>query len=232
LALDEKMRGDDELRDDMSGTTAVIVLIKDQKIYCVASVCGTALPLSFDHKPANENEARRIIAAGGWVEFNRVNGNLALSRALGDFAFKKNDQKPPEEQIVTACPDVTVRDLTYNHEFIILACDGIWDVMSNQEVVEFCRDRLAAGREPEAICEELLSRCLAPDCQMGGLGCDNMTAVLVCLLQDDTAEAFRARCSRKRCESAAGDTMDYSAPRRPTHFLYRTEHKMLKQLRL
>uniref|UniRef100_A0A183EST0 protein-serine/threonine phosphatase n=1 Tax=Gongylonema pulchrum TaxID=637853 RepID=A0A183EST0_9BILA len=159
LALDEKMRGDDELRDDMSGTTAVIVLIKDQKIYCgnvgdsraVASVCGTALPLSFDHKPANENEARRIIAAGGWVEFNRVNGNLALSRALGDFAFKKNDQKPPEEQIVTACPDVIVRDLTYNHEFIILACDGIWDVMSNQEVVEFCRDRLAAGREPEAF---------------------------------------------------------------------------------
>lgn len=62
---------------------------------------GVAEPLSFDHKPANESEAKRIIAAGGWVEFNRVNGNLALSRALGDFIFKRNDSKSAEEQIVT-----------------------------------------------------------------------------------------------------------------------------------
>ena len=67
----------------------------------MASVHGEVEQLSFDHKPSNENETRRIIAAGGWVEFNRVNGNLALSRALGDFVFKKNDKKRPEEQIVT-----------------------------------------------------------------------------------------------------------------------------------
>ncbi|VDM41548.1 unnamed protein product [Toxocara canis] len=214
MSLDEKMKNDEEMREDMSGTTAVVVIIKNKKIYCgnvgdsraVACVSGVAEPLSFDHKPANEAEARRIVAAGGWVEFNRVNGNLALSRALGDFAFKKNEHKTPEEQIVTAYPDVTVRDLTYDHEFIVLACDGIWDVMSNQEVVDFCRDRLAVGREPETICEELLSRCLAPDCQMGGLGCDNMTVVLVCLLQDDSPEAYQAKCSRKAAEStAAGD---------------------------
>uniref|UniRef100_A0A9J2PB69 protein-serine/threonine phosphatase n=1 Tax=Ascaris lumbricoides TaxID=6252 RepID=A0A9J2PB69_ASCLU len=217
LSLDEKMKHDEEMREDMSGTTAVVVIIKNKKIYCgnvgdsraVACVSGVADPLSFDHKPANESEARRIVAAGGWVEFNRVNGNLALSRALGDFAFKKNEHKSPEEQIVTACPDVTVCDLTYDHEFIVLACDGIWDVMSNQEVVDFCRDRLAVGREPETICEELLSRCLAPDCQMGGLGCDNMTVVLVCLLQDDSPEAYQARCSRKPAENtAAGDVQN------------------------
>lgn len=57
----------------------------------ILSVNGLAEPLSYDHKPANEAEAARIIAAGGWVEFNRVNGNLALSRALGDFIFKRND---------------------------------------------------------------------------------------------------------------------------------------------
>lgn len=62
---------------------------------------GAVEQLSFDHKPGNQAETQRIIAAGGWVEFNRVNGNLALSRALGDFVFKKNDQKSPEEQIVT-----------------------------------------------------------------------------------------------------------------------------------
>lgn len=65
----------------------------------VLSVGGLAEPLSYDHKPANQLEARRIIAAGGWVEFNRVNGNLALSRALGDFMFKRNEDLPPEAQV-------------------------------------------------------------------------------------------------------------------------------------
>ena len=67
----------------------------------ISSIKGRVEQLSFDHKPSNEAETQRIIAAGGWVEFNRVNGNLALSRALGDFVFKKNDQKRAEEQIVT-----------------------------------------------------------------------------------------------------------------------------------
>ena len=79
---------------------------------------GRVQNLSYDHKPNNELEAKRIVAAGGWVEFNRVNGNLALSRALGDFVFKKNDAKRAEEQIVTAYPYVDVKELTSNHEFI------------------------------------------------------------------------------------------------------------------
>ena len=55
-------------------------------------------------------------AAGS--DSNRVNGNLELSRALGDFVFKKNDAKRAEEQIVTAYPYVDVKELTSNHEFI------------------------------------------------------------------------------------------------------------------
>ena len=96
-------------------------------------------------------EAKRIVAAGGWVEFNRVNGNLALSRALGDFVFKKNEGKRAEEQIVTAYPDVDIKDLTADHEFIVLACDGIWDVLSNDEVLEFVRSRIAQQIAPEIV---------------------------------------------------------------------------------
>ncbi|XP_042898733.1 probable protein phosphatase 2C T23F11.1 [Parasteatoda tepidariorum] len=204
LEVDSDMLKDENMRDELAGTTAVIVLIKNGKIYCgnvgdsraVASVAGSVQQLSFDHKPSNEGETKRIVAAGGWVEFNRVNGNLALSRALGDFVFKKNEKKSAEEQIVTAYPDVVVKDLTQDHEFIVLACDGIWDVMTNDEVVDFVRTRIAARMEPEQICEELMTRCLAPDCQMGGLGCDNMTVVLVCLLQGDSYEELASKCSR------------------------------------
>ncbi|KAG8227023.1 hypothetical protein J437_LFUL006643 [Ladona fulva] len=196
LEIDQSMQ--ETFRDELAGSTAVVVIIKDNKLYCgnvgdsraIASIGGKVEVLSLDHKPSNDIEMRRIQAAGGWVECNRVNGNLALSRALGDFMFKKSEKKKPEEQIVTAYPDVEVRTLTQDWEFVLLACDGIWDVMSNEasmlsflmEVVDFVRLRISKGMDPEDICEDLMTRCLAPDCQMGGLGCDNMTVVLACLL--------------------------------------------------
>ncbi|XP_070554054.1 probable protein phosphatase 2C T23F11.1 isoform X2 [Ptychodera flava] len=211
ISIDEDMLEDDLMKDELAGTTAVIVLMKDNKMYCgnvgdsraVACTRGQVQQLSYDHKPSNEDETKRIIAAGGWVEFNRVNGNLALSRALGDFVFKKNDKKKPDEQIVSAVPDVIVKDITEDHEFLVLACDGIWDVLSNQEVVNFVRTRIAEKMEPEQICEELMTRCLAPDCQMGGLGCDNMTVVLVCFLQGKSYEELAQKCARPKLASTS-----------------------------
>lgn len=64
-----------------------------------------------------------------------------------------------------------------------------------QEVVEFVRIRIGSGMHPENICEDLMTRCLAPDCQMGGLGCDNMTVVLVCFLHGQSYEELSARCA-------------------------------------
>lgn len=90
----------------------------------VLGIKGRAKPLSFDHKPQNEGEKARICAAGGFVDFGRVNGNLALSRAIGDFEFKKSADLPPEQQIVTAFPDVTVHELGEDDEFLVIACDG------------------------------------------------------------------------------------------------------------
>jgi protein phosphatase PTC2/3 len=69
-------------------------------------------------------EKARIVAAGGFVDFGRVNGNLALSRAIGDFEFKKSAELSPEQQIVTAYPDVISHDISEDDEFLIIACDG------------------------------------------------------------------------------------------------------------
>ena len=69
-------------------------------------------------------EKARISAAGGFVDFGRVNGNLALSRAIGDFEFKKSADLSPEQQIVTAFPDVIAHDVSDDDEFLVIACDG------------------------------------------------------------------------------------------------------------
>eukprot|EP00795_Rhopilema_esculentum_P000079 gene79-9691_t len=157
LSCDADMLQDESMKDEMAGSTAICTLVKNNTIFCancgdsrgIASVKGRVQELSFDHKPSNEAETKRIVAAGGWVEFNRVNGNLALSRAMGDFIFKRNSTKSAEEQIVTAYPDVTVKQITEDHEFIFLACDGIWDVMTNEEVADFVRCRIAKKLSPE-----------------------------------------------------------------------------------
>jgi protein phosphatase 2C family protein 2/3 len=208
LDLDHVMLTDDSLKDQMAGSTAVTILIKNNKLYCgncgdsraIGCKNGNVVVLSNDHKPMNPEESSRIYKAGGWVEFNRVNGNLALSRALGDYIFKRNDDKSAEEQIVTALPEVLSFDLSEEWEFIVLACDGIWDVLSNQEVVDFVVKCIAEGKYPEDICEELLSYCLAPVCQMGGLGGDNMTLIIVCLLHGQPYENLIERCKKLHAE--------------------------------
>jgi len=157
---------------------------------------GAAVPLSFDHKPTNSGEFERIHKAGGFVQFGRVNGNLALSRAIGDFEFKQNANLKAEDQIVTVNPDIIERKIEPDDEFIVLACDGIWDCLSNQEVVSFVRERIAANRPLGLICEDLMERCLAPSSHAVGVGCDNMTVVIVGLLMGKDELELVAKCGR------------------------------------
>ncbi|RWS27960.1 phosphatase 2C-like protein, partial [Leptotrombidium deliense] len=78
LQLDADMLSDPEMRDELAGTTAVCMLMKNNRLYignvgdsrAVACWGGRVDPLSLDHKPSNELEAKRIVAAGGWVDFN------------------------------------------------------------------------------------------------------------------------------------------------------------------
>uniref|UniRef100_A0AAG5CQ56 protein-serine/threonine phosphatase n=1 Tax=Anopheles atroparvus TaxID=41427 RepID=A0AAG5CQ56_ANOAO len=211
LDLDEAMLNNEALKEQMSGSTAVAVLIKDNRLYCanagdsraIACVDGHLDVLSFDHKPTNDSEMKRIRNAGGYVEYNRVNGYLALSRALGDFGLKRNQEKKPEEQMVTAYPDVEEREVEESWDFLVIACDGIWDVMSSQSVLEFVQEKLAQGMYPQQICESMMERCLAPDCQMGGIGGDNMTVIIVCFLHGQPFEQLVGRCKEAVAKRAA-----------------------------
>eukprot|EP01062_Namystynia_karyoxenos_P018341 TRINITY_DN16827_c0_g1_i1.p1 TRINITY_DN16827_c0_g1~~TRINITY_DN16827_c0_g1_i1.p1 ORF type:complete len:298 (+),score=75.99 TRINITY_DN16827_c0_g1_i1:108-1001(+) len=191
LGVDEDLQSS-ELRNDGSGCTAVACLITGEgKIICANAgdsrcvLCrgGKAVALSQDHKPTLESELKRIQKAGAFVTAGRVNGNLALSRAIGDFDFKQNKQIAPEDQAISAKPDIAVRQMQRDDDFLVLACDGVWDVLSNEEVIEFVRKEITGGQEDLAfICEKTFDRCLAPSAP--GLGCDNMTMIVVQIKED------------------------------------------------
>ncbi|KAI8147886.1 phosphatase 2C-like domain-containing protein [Fennellomyces sp. T-0311] len=199
LGIDEALRADPEYENETSGCTAVAALLtKDNVLYvsnagdsrAIISTNGKAIALSHDHKPVDEKEAARIENAGGHVEFGRVNGNLALSRALGDFEFKQSETLPPEEQVVTAEPDVTEHRLIPQDEFIVIACDGIWDCMSNQQVADFIRAKLKQKVDLKTVCENLMDECLAEHSDFGGVGCDNMTVIIVAFLQGKSIDEW------------------------------------------
>ncbi len=133
---------------NIAGTTALIALIEKKQLI-VANVgdsrgvmCdskGNVIPLSFDHKPQQMREKKRIQEAGGFIAFNgvwRVSGILATSRALGDYPLK-------DRKYVIAEPDILTFDLS-NHkpQFLMFASDGLWDMFTNEEAVAFVREHL------------------------------------------------------------------------------------------
>lgn len=91
----------------------------------VCNLKGQAQQLSRDHKPDDKIEKARITKAGGSVDDGRINGNLNLSRAIGDLQYKTNKNLSVEEQIITADPQIT-KIKNEGIDFIIMGCDGIW----------------------------------------------------------------------------------------------------------
>ncbi|TYJ32841.1 hypothetical protein E1A91_A05G063700v1 [Gossypium mustelinum] len=169
-----------------SGSTACVAILRNNQLVvanagdsrCVISRKGQAYNLSRDHKPDLEAEKERILKAGGFIHAGRVNGSLNLSRAIGDMEFKKNKLLPAEKQTVSANPDINTVELCDDDDFLVLACDGIWDCMSSQMLVDFIHEQLRSETKLSVICERILDRCLAPSTATGE-GCDNMTMILV-----------------------------------------------------
>jgi len=169
-----------------SGSTACVALFQNNQLIvanagdsrCVLSRKGQSYNLSRDHKPELEIERDRILRAGGFIHAGRINGSLNLARAIGDMEFKQNKFLPAEKQIVTANPDINVVELCEDDEFIVLACDGVWDVMSSQQVVDFIHEHINVDDKLSTVCEKVLAKCLAPSTALGE-GCDNMTIIIV-----------------------------------------------------
>lgn len=119
--IDDNMKSHQETTNgkDSSGCTSVTCMVTPNYILCANAgdsrcVMGTkdaAKALSDDHKPYNETERKRIETAGGFVQWNRVDGDLAVSRALGDFSYKNRPDLPPREQKVFLVTDMFLMGL-------------------------------------------------------------------------------------------------------------------------
>lgn len=192
--IDGFIEADDKFLEkfEEDGTTVVVALLNKQKHLWVANAgdsrCvvyksdGRVIPMSEDHKPSDEKEKKRIEAAGHEVmkdtiilsgkrvEIFRIDGRTAVSRAIGDMEYKDYLNQGPEKQAICCIPDVKEENLSKG-DYIVLACDGIWDVMTNEQVGNFIQ------QHKSAVMEDLAANLVKEAITLGST--DNLTIIVV-----------------------------------------------------
>ena len=123
---------------------------------------GKAKRLCYEHKGSDKSEIKRIYKNGGLVLGGRVNGVLAVSRSLGDIYLK---------EFVLGAPYTTMTEVNEGDEFLIIACDGLWDVCDDQEAVDSIRNVTDAKVASEMLCDYAIRKGT----------CDNVTVMVVML---------------------------------------------------
>ncbi|CAL5199049.1 unnamed protein product [Lathyrus oleraceus] len=193
------IRADLALADEQSvssscGTTALTALVLGRHLLvanagdCRAVLCkrGAAVEMSQDHRPSYLPERRRVEELGGFIDDGYLNGYLSVTRALGDWdlKFPLGAASP-----LIAEPDVQLVTLTEEDEFLIIACDGIWDVISSQVAVSLVRRGLRRHNDPQQSARDLVKEALRLNTS------DNLTVVVICL---SPVESFSESCPPQR----------------------------------
>jgi len=200
VAMDDTIQNTDDGRDGYFGTvgcTALIVAITPLDVVCASAgdsrAClfdchrGRCIALSEDHTLDQEEEVRRVEEAGYGLANGRIEGQLAVPRALGDYDFKQCGSKGPLDQAVSCRPSVTVVSraslaLSQGEEpaasaarlppkvgasssplkptkgttapedwFVVLGCDGIWDVLSNEDCCTMLNEHFLQGKRDKQL---------------------------------------------------------------------------------
>jgi len=176
----------------MNGSTGVIGLLVDNKLYvanvgdseaCLVKEENGELAtenLTTPHKAGDPTEKKRVEELGGHVFFGRVFGALAVSRSFGDSKFKK----PRTSQNFVSCePAIYVADVRPEHKFMILACDGLWDVMNHSQAAAFANQKISEGQSAKDVAASLVSEALRKKTE------DNVTVIVVIFHHNGSATA-------------------------------------------
>lgn len=168
-----------------SGSTAATIILFGRRLFAAnvgdsrVVLCrggGQCVELTSDHKPNRPDEAARVRAAGGFILNKRVMGELAITRAFGDKSFKMgvkamlgeeaeelaggsadDEAKDLTAPLVSAEPEIASMILSHNDEFLLLACDGLFDVFRSQDAIALARQELIAHRGEPAEVARILS---------------------------------------------------------------------------
>lgn len=169
-----------------SGSTAATLIIMGRRLFAAnvgdsrVVLCrtgGQCVELTSDHKPSRPDEAARVRAAGGFILHKRVMGELAITRAFGDKSFKmgikamledeadeiarglgeNSDAKDLTAPLVSAEPEIASLVMSHSDEFLLLACDGLFDVFRSQDAIALARQELIAHRGEPAEVARILS---------------------------------------------------------------------------
>uniref|UniRef100_A0A1D1Z4S9 protein-serine/threonine phosphatase n=1 Tax=Anthurium amnicola TaxID=1678845 RepID=A0A1D1Z4S9_9ARAE len=202
---------DDALADDCtvsnsSGTTALTALVLGRLLLvanvgdCRAVLCrkGEAVEMSQDHRPARASERKRVEECGDCIDGGYVNGILSVTRALGDWELKFQRETPSS---LIAEPEFMQAVLTEDDQFLIMGCDGIWDVMSSQDAVSVVRRGLQRHDDPEKCARELVMKALRLKTF------DNVTAIVVCFSAEHTDSSLQQEQGRLRSCSLSTDAL-------------------------
>jgi serine/threonine protein phosphatase PrpC len=179
-------------RSNNVGCTAILAAVSPALV-CLAN-CGDSravvkiegkdLVATKDHKPDVKQEKHRIEAAGGKVVAGYLcgipspgappNPELGVSRGLGDHRFKRNSSLAVQDQMISCMPDVTVVPRN-NCEpcLVLLGCDGVWDVLTNEEAMVIVENAINAGMGVEAACRDVVRTALDKGSR------DNVSALVV-----------------------------------------------------
>nr|GEU56206.1 probable protein phosphatase 2C 47 [Tanacetum cinerariifolium] len=170
---------DDSSISPSSGATAITALLLGRLLVvanvgdcrAVLSRNGRAINMSQDHRPTYPPERKRVEELGAFVDDGYLNGVLSVTRALGDWdmKFPRGSTSP-----LIAEPEVQQIVLTEEDEFLIIGCDGIWDVLSSQQAVKLVRRGLLRHDDPEQCAKALVREALRLSTY------DNLTVIVVC----------------------------------------------------
>ena len=147
---------------DNCGSTACVCIVRQEfghKVLYIANVGdtravisknGQAERLSIDHRGSDHMEQERIRQCGGFIVDNRVGGSLAVTRAFGDHCLKSQGVIPK--------PYINKHVLRPFDKFLIVATDGVWDTLEDQDVVNLCNDNFSAQQICQSVVRESINK--------------------------------------------------------------------------